>query len=67
MGYGVAIRSETTNAIVGAAMKLMPDVLVLDLDLQGNTRNIEIARTIHAVAEIPILFLSAYELDVLEN
>jgi DNA-binding response OmpR family regulator len=67
LGYWVAMKAAKPQVIVDLARDLRPDVIVLDLNLQGDSHGIEVSRTIHEVARIPIVFLTEFARDVVEN
>jgi CheY-like chemotaxis protein len=67
LGYQVAIRSGSPAEIVKLAKELKPDVILLDLNIDGDMHGLEVAREIHTFANVPIVFLAAFEAEVLEN
>ncbi len=67
MGYAVQGPAETPEQVVVLTAELRPDVIVLDLNIQGDMHGLEVAREIHQIANIPIVFVSAYSKDVLDN
>lgn len=67
LGYRVEVQAGTPHDVVVLAIDLKPHVVVLDLNIQGDTHGIRVARDIHEIARIPIVFLTAFAKDVLEN
>ncbi len=67
LGYCVNIRAGTPREVVYLARETKPDLLVLDMNIKGDMRGLEVAREIHEIANIPIVFVSAYGADVVEN
>jgi two-component SAPR family response regulator len=66
LGYEVVIRSGTPTDIVSLARELKPDVIVLDLTIGGDTHGVKVASDIHAIDDIPIVFLTTYEVYIQE-
>jgi two-component system, response regulator PdtaR len=67
LGYEVVIRSGTPVEIVMMAKEVRPDVIVLDLNITGDMHGVQVARDIHAIANIPIVFVTALTADIVEK
>ena len=66
LGYSVVVRSGTPTEVVTVARSLKPDVIVLDLHIGGDDNGTKVANDIHAIAKIPIVFLTTYEVYIRE-
>lgn len=58
LGYGVADIAMTGPEAIELARTHRPDLVLMDIKLDGNMDGIEAARLIRENADIPILFLS---------
>lgn len=67
IGYKVEIRAGTPNQVVFWATERKPSLIVLDLNIKGDLNGIALARQLHSIVKIPIVFVSAYAKDVVEN
>ncbi len=67
LGYEVDIWAKTPREVVYLARERKPDLIVLDMNIKGDMRGLEVAREVHEIANIPIVFVSAYGADVREN
>jgi two-component system, sensor histidine kinase len=67
LGYQVDIRSGSAPEIVKLVKELKPNILLLDVNIHGDMHGVEVARAIHRFANVPIVFLSAFEADVFEK
>jgi DNA-binding response OmpR family regulator len=67
MGYQVEIRAGTPREVVFWARERKPSLIVLDFNITCDLRGLEVAREIQGIANIPIVFVSAYATDVLES
>jgi CheY-like chemotaxis protein len=67
VGLQVDILAGTPREVISLARDLMPDVIVLDFNIEGDANGIKVAQQIYNVANIPIVFLSAYASDVEEH
>ena len=67
MGYVVEARADSLREVVHLALELKPDVLLVDVNIEGNTNGFQVAREIRSMADIPIVFLSAFAKDIVEN
>ncbi len=63
LGYGVAGVAASGEAAVAMALARRPELVLMDIHLQGAMDGIEAARRIHETARIPVLFLTAYAND----
>lgn len=59
-GYDVAGTAASGAAAVQAAAASRPDLVLMDVRLQGRIDGIEAARLIRQQSEVPILFVTAY-------
>jgi DNA-binding response OmpR family regulator len=59
MGYDVALAT-TGEGAVEAAGRLKPDVVLMDIRLDGDLDGIQAAERIRKESEIPVVFLTAY-------
>jgi CheY-like chemotaxis protein len=59
LGYQVALASNGPQAIQ-RAHSLRPDVILMDVDLQGTMDGIDAARHIQGAAPMPVVFMSAH-------
>jgi CheY-like chemotaxis protein len=62
-GYEVVGSVGTGEAAVTLALEVVPDILVLDINLGVGIDGIEVATRIRQQAAIPIVFLTAYSDD----
>lgn len=68
LGYVVRGKVSTGEEAVELAEKLKPDLILMDIKLQGDIDGIEAADRIHKSMDIPIVYLTGYsESDVLER
>lgn len=63
LGYGVAGTAASGEAAVALALEKRPDVVLMDINLEGEMDGIEAAQRIRAAAPIPVVFLTAYAGD----
>lgn len=63
LGYEVSRIVSTGEDAVIAAEQLRPDLVLMDISLKGSMLGTEAAQKIHAVLDIPIIFLTAYADD----
>ncbi len=59
-GYSVAGVTTSGEGAVSLAAELNPDLVLMDIILEGNMTGLESAETIFSELEIPIIFLTAY-------
>ncbi|PHV12103.1 two-component system response regulator [Chitinimonas sp. BJB300] len=63
MGYDVCQTVATGLLAIQYAMELKPDIILMDINLEGEMDGIEAARQIHQEIRTPIVFLTAYAED----
>ncbi len=59
-GYQVSGIASSASEAVEQAIEHKPDLVLMDIHLQGETDGIEAARKIHAYCNVPIVYLSAF-------
>ena len=60
LGYTVVALAASGAEAIQQALALHPDVVLMDIRLQGNMDGVEAAQHIHASAAIPVVFMTAY-------
>lgn len=60
LGYNVVGSADTGEKAIELALKLKPDIALMDIFLKGEMTGIEAARAIKEQIDIPIIFLTAY-------
>jgi two-component system cell cycle sensor histidine kinase/response regulator CckA len=60
LGYAVVSLAASGREAIQKALALHPDVVLMDIRLQGDMDGVEAARQIHASAAIPVIFMTAY-------
>lgn len=60
LGYRIAGRARNAEDAVRLAAELAPDVVLMDIHLEGALDGVEAARRIRAEVDIPIVFLTAF-------
>jgi CheY-like chemotaxis protein len=63
LGYRVAASVSSGDEAVEKAGELRPDLVLMDIHLEGATDGIKAAGQIHAGCRIPVVFLTAYAED----
>ncbi len=63
LGYRVAAVVPSGELAVEKAAELKPDLVLMDIHLEGAMDGVEAAERIHACLRIPIIFLTAYAED----
>lgn len=67
-GYGIAGVVSSGEEAIRKALKTHPDLVLMDIDLEGDIDGVEAARQIHKSSDIPIVYLTAYaDKDLLER
>lgn len=56
LGYDVVATVDNGTAAVAAARRFIPDIILLDIALSGSLDGIDVARKIHDISPIPIVF-----------
>lgn len=67
LGYQVKVQAGTADDVVRLARELLPDLIILDLNIHGDTYGIEVAQQVRSIAMIPIVFVSAFASDMQER
>jgi len=60
LGYTVVALAASGMEAVQKALALCPDVVLMDIRLQGDMDGVEAAQQIHASTAIPVVFMTAY-------
>ena len=60
LGYAVTSMSSSGEEAIQNAEKDKPDLVLMDIVLQGEMDGIEAANQIHSCYDIPIIYLTAY-------
>lgn len=60
MGYSVTDTAASGEEAIEKALATLPDIVLMDISLQGEMDGIEAAARIRSRADIPIVFLTAY-------
>jgi len=60
LGYAVVALAASGMEAIQKALALRPDVVLMDIRLQGDMDGVEAAQQIHASAAIPVVFMTAY-------
>ncbi len=60
MGYAVTGSVASGEEALIKALETSPDLIIMDIHLQGNMDGVETAEKIHSVADIPVIYLTAY-------
>ncbi len=60
LGYHTVGRATTGKDAISLALTLEPDLVLMDIQIQGDVDGIETARRIHEHRNIPIIYLTAY-------
>ncbi len=68
LGYEVAGSASTGEEAIESAYRLLPRLILMDIQLKGAMDGIEAAEAIHRVLDIPVIYLTAYsDLSTLER
>ncbi|NMG31623.1 EAL domain-containing protein [Aromatoleum evansii] len=59
LGYAVSGRAMNGAAALAAAAAEWPDLVLMDIALQGELDGIETTRRLHAAGDVPVIFLTA--------
>lgn len=60
MGYEVVGRVASGEEALAIAQETSPDLVLMDINLQGEMDGIETAEQIYEQAQIPVIYLTAY-------
>lgn len=60
LGYSVVALAASGMEAIQKALTLRPDVVLMDIRLQGDMDGVEAAQQIRASATIPVVFMTAY-------
>jgi two-component system cell cycle sensor histidine kinase/response regulator CckA len=60
LGHTVVALAASGKEAVKQSLALQPDVVLMDIRLQGEMDGVEAARRIHASVAIPVVFMTAY-------
>ena len=60
LGYSVVDVVNAGDVAVSRALDLSPDLILMDIMLEGSMDGIETARTLRARTDIPVIYLTAY-------
>lgn len=63
LGYAVAGTVPSGEQALRAAREQLPDIVLMDIHLEGALDGVEAARTLHDTLHIPVIFLTAYSDD----
>jgi CheY-like chemotaxis protein len=68
LGYGIPVAVSSGEQAVQAAQDYHPDLVLMDIKLNGQIDGVEAARQIREQADIPVVFMSAYsDLETLQR
>ncbi len=68
LGYCVAGSASSGEEAVEKALRLLPDLVLMDINLQGAMDGVTAAELIRTKADMPVIFLTAYaDADTLER
>ena len=60
LGYAVVALAASGTEAIQKALALRPDVVLMDIRLQGDMDGVEAAQQIQAATAIPVVFMTAY-------
>ena len=60
MGFDICDLAANGQQASTLAMSNQPDVVLMDINLEGGREGIEVARWLHDVCEAPIIFITGY-------
>ena len=68
LGYGLPPAVGSGEQAVQTALEYRPDLVLMDIKLNGKIDGLEAARQIHEFCETPVIFMSAYsDIDTLQR
>lgn len=65
LDYGVAGHAATGKEAIDLAINLLPDLVIMDIQLEGDIDGIEAAAKIRETCNVPVVYLTAHEDDAL--
>jgi CheY-like chemotaxis protein len=65
LGHTIAGSAVSGEEAIAKAAELQPDLVLMDIRLEGPMDGVEAARRIRAAREVPILFVTAHAPDLL--
>lgn len=65
MNYIIAGQASSGNEAIDLAIKLRPDLVIMDIELESEIDGIEAAEKIHETCNIPVVYLTAHEDELL--
>jgi hypothetical protein len=60
LGFDLCDLASNGQQASALAMSNQPDVVLMDINLEGGREGIEVARWLHQVCEAPIIFITGY-------
>ena len=60
LGFDICSLASTADTARSIAMDHQPDVVLMDVNLEGGREGIEAARWLREVCDIPVVFVTAY-------
>lgn len=63
LGYDVIACATNADEAIASIKKILPDIIIMDIHLNHSTDGIETAKAIQKIANIPILYLTAFADD----
>src|SRR5690606_30951700 len=63
LGYRVAGTVPSGEAALQTAQEVLPDIVLMDIHLEGALDGIDAARALYESLRIPVIFLTAYSED----
>lgn len=59
-GYSVTATAASAQEAFNAIKKNVPDLILMDININGPLDGVEVSRRIHTIYDIPVIFLTAY-------
>lgn len=60
LGYVVIGRAERSEAILPMVQEILPDLVLIEIDIQGGINGVEVGGQIQTNFDIPVIFISAH-------
>ncbi len=60
-GYEVYEATPVSDSVFTEVKQVNPDLILMDINLKGNTDGIELAKQIHEHFPVPIVFMTGYD------